>query len=1143
MKARYIVLGWIMSLALGVQARTFEAGERIYFNATPASAAWWMNDTQTNTVKLWGKLLAGSNEYWLEAQFYGTNNCYLEIPSDANVTSRDWKRLILYRCAYNNRNDVKNKTGEIDIDADYTISKNYIQNFYYGTYQEEANWWSLTLSPSDNPSAGTVDGISKELIEACISSSGDPLSLQPKLAGNPLTYDYDHSAAHAWFKWNGSSWVALDGQETSFHADNNLWGYEGGTKIGETIGAAGSHTYYFLWTEKKSMRRFVEVAVTKDCSPTCEITDFGVVTSHVNAHDSTYVLDGIVAFKDATGKTLRISVTDAKGEHHVDYVSPSTPLVFSLDNLYADGATGVTATATFLGTTYSATATFDAPNAIIGIHTSTMTPTYGQATTLTPSTDGADGFKWHDDNTTDHERTIPAYDFDTTIIYTYYEYEKAPEVGGNLIVNGDFSQAESYYGTINRTNTLTGSAIGDYNFWGKDVTSASDFYDLYKDGTQSLFGGFSIVTDANAFWKRYTKKIAAKANTHYALFDADNSGEKAAWRTETNAGQPNLKLAKGTNYMFSFWVANINNYGEMNNAAKLQFELSYSLDGGSTWKVEKLGNPIDLNDYPDNLWHQNSHVYVSAVTTDKVRISVKDLNTSSNPGGNDFALDDIKFQPISIVSQAIKNCERFVVKIYEPAITVQQPQITVTQTPACGNTDFTMQVKVSYSTLDNKFPVTLQLTDDIYGSLFATPITIDPAVNPNSITLTLPTATYAMLVADGKVHTLTAQLVRINGAGVDKGGQNSATYTAPGVPTIKAPVLSEMNMSCDKTTYDLQVATDYLAFKGAQLHYAWDGAEWTDADNPTLSYSPSTWQTATGKLKNLVADGLNHTLRVYSDTIIDCDYTFAVVNAPYMPQISAETAVVQPFVCTDATYQVKVTATIANSQAHNFVIEDWNGSKQVITTTATDTQAEYTFSYAWETPTTHAYKLYFVGAESCGNAHTPSFTAPAQLSCNVYRDTICEGDNYTDNGFNIIAPPIGEAVHVNAAKDTLYLLVADGHSMYSKWTDVLFIDNSDGSIVAYQWYENGALLPGETQQRLYNPAGLSGSYYCVMTKTDGTKISTCEKAFDKVTPSRTASSAPGAAVVRKVRVSEHVYIIQENTGDEIRTRKILTPYE
>jgi len=114
--------------------------------------------------------------------------------------------------------------------------------------------------------------------------------------------------------------------------------------------------------------------------------------------------------------------------------------------------------------------------------------------------------------------------------------------------------------------------------------------------------------------------------------------------------------------------------------------------------------------------------------------------------------------------------------------------------------------------------------------------------------------------------------------------------------------------------------------------------------------------------------------------------------------------------------------------------------------------------------------------------------------------------------------------------------------MYSKWTDVLFISNKDNLFTGYQWYENGMKMEGETSQRLYKPEGLPGAYYCRITTKEGKTITTCEQTFDQVQPSRTDSTEP-AKVIRQYRVSPHVYIIQTQTGEEIETKKILTPYE
>ena len=1245
---RYLFLGLLMTLALNVSARVFGTGEILYVKTHPANWGWYGDNSNDGKFAYFFNSNTDAGQ-WSE-ELIGVDYTNSEV-LQVTVPAGDWTHVIMTRNSvhsnpswdnvYNDKDyNNANKSANIEIPAD----QNYLENFRQLKDADEHptdKWYWMDhyfYRPSVNPSSASVtkiDQADREVINVCTQSSGDPYSLQPRIVDN----NYDYNQGRTWFKWDGNKWKELE------HA-NHEWGFNGPGRLNETIGAANSHTYYFLATADHSKERFIEIAVTQDCSPTCEITDFGVVTSNVNAHDSTYVLDGIVAFKDATGKTLRISVTDAKGEHHIDYDNPTTPWLFSLPDLYADGTTGLVATATFLGTSYSRNSnSYDAPNAIIGINTTNIDNSYVNAATLTPSTPGTDGFKWHDGNTTDHVRTIPAYDYDTTIIYTYYEYEEPPTVAGNLIENGDFSSAASFYGAINHTNNITGSAISQYNFWGMDVTDDSNFYDTYTDPATSsaLSGGFSVVKDANKFWKRFTKKIAPKKNTHYALFDADSTGTKKAWYIST-AKSSKLTLAKGTNYMFSFWVANINNYGEMNNAAKLQFAIRYK-QGGS-WSAEVLlGSPIDLNKYQDNIWHQNSHVFTSPVDATEVEIMVRDLNDSKNPGGNDFALDDIQFQPISVVSQAIKNCERFVVTFFEPAITVNQPVITLTKTPACDTTDFAMQVQVSYSALDNTFPVTLQLTDNIYGDIFATPIPIDPIANPTSITLDLSSSTYAMLVADGAVHTLTATITRINGAGVDKGGSNSNTYTSPGIPAIKTPVLTIQEPSCNKTTFDIEVATEYCAFKGTQLLYEWDGVEWQNADKPTLSYKETTWQPANGKLKDLPADGLNHTLRVYSDNdVLDCDYTFAVVAAPATPSIDTANVAFSTPGCTDlyTTLSFHLRYTYQQGKIHYSLSGMTEDSVRAITTDKAEQTLDLVYEGIPANGQARTLHVWFDGANSCDSTFqlpaTPfspvinavtatkdqdqlmcgedsfdvhvtitvpyvdpagrrielsfadsviyvnataatnqvdlrlhvydapiAFTAtypqtdcpvsseplasPIATPCEIYYDTICLGEPYNEHGFDIDNTlPVGTHYFKNAIGEELYLTVADAKDMYSKWTDVLFISNPNGQYVAYQWFKNGQPMQGETLQRLYDPNGMAGTndlYHCQMTLVDGSVITTCPQTFDQTQRSAEASKNGNnqQQVIRRYRVSEHVYIIQTICGDRVETQKIFTSYE
>ncbi len=59
------------------------------------------------------------------------------------------------------------------------------------------------------------------------------------------------------------------------------------------------------------------------------------------------------------------------------------------------------------------------------------------------------------------------------------------------------------------------------------------------------------------------------------------------------------------------------------------------------------------------------------------------------------------------------------------------------------------------------------------------------------------------------------------------------------------------------------------------------------------------------------------------------------------------------------------------------------------------------------------------------------------------------------------------------------------------WNDVLFFDNSSNNYVKWQWYKNGALIPGATQQHYTENGGLNGTYYVVATDKNGIELLTC----------------------------------------------------
>ena len=58
-------------------------------------------------------------------------------------------------------------------------------------------------------------------------------------------------------------------------------------------------------------------------------------------------------------------------------------------------------------------------------------------------------------------------------------------------------------------------------------------------------------------------------------------------------------------------------------------------------------------------------------------------------------------------------------------------------------------------------------------------------------------------------------------------------------------------------------------------------------------------------------------------------------------------------------------------------------------------------------------------------------------------------------------------------------------TIHKKWDDVLICDNTSGEFVSYQWYKDNVLIEGATKQFYSEDGGLNGSYYVIVTTTDG----------------------------------------------------------
>ena len=123
----------------------------------------------------------------------------------------------------------------------------------------------------------------------------------------------------------------------------------------------------------------------------------------------------------------------------------------------------------------------------------------------------------------------------------------------------------------------------------------------------------------------------------------------------------------------------------------------------------------------------------------------------------------------------------------------------------------------------------------------------------------------------------------------------------------------------------------------------------------------------------------------------------------------------------------------------------------------------------------------------------------ADLTVNEAKDTLV----YTlptplEAGVHTATVEVRDTLDCSFTATPLKVEVAMDGQIYSKWTDVLLVDNNDGQFRAYEWYEDGTVVGND--QVLYLPNGnvSTASYYCLITLADGRQIYTCDYAFDAI---------------------------------------------
>ncbi len=1087
MKSRTVAICAIALLcllcAIPVQAdtRTYGSGEKLYFRQYPSDWSWFGDDLGSGNHVFAYFYGSGDPKWSNEATVYKGGILQVTIPAGT------WTHVILTRQKYSTPDwgNVYEDGGKTQKTRDIPLANyaGYIHNFNQsGVDGEWWHWVSTTAAPTPSSASITChdyDGthtIACEKIDVCQQSidAGDLFSLMPVWKSDKS--DYNYVEPHVWLKWDASvnTWIPI----------SDDWG-----EYTESL-ANVDHVYYYLWTGDNTTERFIHLNRVS-CAVTCNITSFEYVKTPVNVNDSTFALEGSVAFTQAAGKLL-ISY----GDSVLEIATPESPQVFSLKGLKADGKTDHLIAKFEDDGSCKADSIVTAPEPTSGIvdydskldpsHYSPSHETYihGTNVTLTPSVLVTDSFAWTDSKGAikyssrtggDNHYTVSGFEHDTTLILYYTEFNDPPIVDDNMMGNGYYENT-----TTADENTTTSQyvATSDYKYtgvWG----GLNSKHDVYDNGYSNENGLFGITDNANTFWKRMAH-ISPKKGDYLAVFDGDDD-EAVAWRAST-ARNPHLTLQKGTTYMFSFWVANVNNYGEMinqgnKNGAVLQFKINYTDTNGDPHEAY-LGEEIDLNDYIDNLWHQNSSTFTSDVDANTVTISVVDKNAAGISIGNDFALDDIRFRAVSIQSGTVRTREQFMVKYVEPKTEPVNLRVEWVTKPACGKDTCTLKVSFRYPNI-TMHDIKLTLKDltigaGSYGTLVDN-VTIGktPIVgNPDSTDYVcyFTSGTYAgatsnaKILADGKKHSFKATLVVKDVKDVDHGDYtNASDLQAPAIPELVIKRCEVIAPSCGYTTYNLEVDVDYTAQSGADLNYYIDDVK---KSTRTIDYEVSSRSKTGVSLPSLPADGKEHTLKVTTGHRLDCTDT-KKFKAPMANTISAfAVEPIQPD-CDVETYNLRATWTVtkpADGVYDALMIKVGTATPYEIPITASNATGEnakfdipITYTIGGDHPTIKAYMkergaiCYYTPLPTYADPTTPRMTIgepwAEDIACNEPTFTLIVPDTFIYQRGDI-RMWLDSATYAKA-KTGQKITITDGNRCVGVTTGDKYTVNSKDKLVTY----------------------------------------------------------------------------------------------
>ena len=118
----------------------------------------------------------------------------------------------------------------------------------------------------------------------------------------------------------------------------------------------------------------------------------------------------------------------------------------------------------------------------------------------------------------------------------------------------------------------------------------------------------------------------------------------------------------------------------------------------------------------------------------------------------------------------------------------------------------------------------------------------------------------------------------------------------------------------------------------------------------------------------------------------------------------------------------------------------------------------------------------------------------------------------------------------DAKSDSIAINTDGANVLVEKWHDVILVDNSSQQFIDYQWYKDGRIIDGATEQFYQEIGGLNGCYSVELRLKVGGKMRSCVRCAYKTSKEKGISVYPNPA---NGQLKIKNYELRENTEYQI----------